>query len=72
MQLLGLNNMDRGQTCDIVDTPPKDRCNRSAAEDRQTREKVVKWRDIQQGTHKVHEVQDRGHSKYRPLFVLKL
>ena len=64
--------MDRGQTCDIVDTPPKDRCYWPAVEAFQEREEVVKWRDIQQGIYKVHEVQDRGRNKYGPSVVLKL
>ena len=56
--------MDRRQTCEILDTPSKDRRNWPAVKDFQEREEIVKWRDIQQGIYNVHEVQDRGHSKY--------
>ena len=64
--------MDRGQTCDIVDIPPKDRRYWPAVKDFQEREEVVKWRDTQTGIYKVHEVQDRGRNKYGPSVVLKL
>ena len=64
--------MDQGQTCDIVDTPPKDRRFWPAPEAFQEREEIAKWRNIQKGIYKVHEVQDRGPSKYGPSTVLKL
>ena len=64
--------MDRGQTYDVVDTPPKDRCNWPAFEDFQEREENSKWRDIQKGVDKVLEVQDQGYSKTGPSVVLKL
>lgn len=50
------NNIDRRQTCDTVDTTPKDRPYWPAVEDFQDREEILKWRDIQQGIYKVHEV----------------
>ena len=66
-----MNNMDRRQTCEILDAPPKDRRNWPVAEDFQGREEIVKWRDMQQSIYKVHEAQDRGHNKYGTSFVLR-
>ena len=63
--------MDRGQTYDVVDTPPKDRCNWPAFEDFQEREENSKWRDIQKAVDKVLEVQD-GYIDNGPSVVLKL
>ena len=64
--------MDRGQTCDIVGTPPKDTRYWPAVEDFEEREEVIKWRDNQQGTCKLRQVLDRGHNKDGPSVVLKL
>jgi len=64
--------MAQGQTYDIVDTPPKDRRIWPALEAFQEREEIAKWRDIQKGIYKLHEIQDRGSNKYGPSVVLKL
>lgn len=37
-----------------------------------TEKKIVKWQEIGCGIYKLHEVQDRGLSKYGPSVVLKL
>ena len=55
--------MDREQTYDTVDTPPKDRSHWPAVEEFEEQETIVKWRGIQQGRYKLHKIQDRGASK---------
>jgi len=64
--------MDRGQTFDVVDTPPPDRRDWPSLEDFQYREEILKWRDIQLGMYKILESFDQGRSKYGPSVVLKL
>ena len=64
--------MDREQNHDIVDTPPIDRSYWPAVEDFKEQETIVKWRDIQQGVYKLHQIQDRGRNIYGPSVVLKL
>ena len=64
--------MDRGQTFDVVDTPPPDRRDWPSIEDFQEREEIIKWRDIQPGTYKVLETHNQGRNKYGPSVVLKL
>ena len=55
--------MDQGQTFNIVDTPSKDRRFWPAPEAFQEREEIAKWRNIQQGIYKAHELQYRGRNK---------
>ena len=64
--------MDQEQTFDIVDTPSKANWYFPTEEDFENREEVVKWREIERGIYKLHEVQDRGRNKYGPSVVLKL
>ena len=64
--------MDRKQTYDIVDTPPKDRSYWPSEEHFEEQETIAKWRDIQHGIYKLHKIQDRGFSKYGPSVVLTL
>ena len=64
--------MDRGQTNDIVNTPPPDRRYWPAVEDFQKRETIIKWRDIQQGMYKILEATEQGYNKYGPSVVLNL
>ena len=64
--------MDCEQTYDNVDTPPKDRSYWPALKEFEEQERIVKWRDIQQGVYKLHKIQVRGANKYRPSVALKL
>ena len=72
MGVFRYNTMDRGQTYDVVDTPPPDRRNWPSLEDFQEREEIIKWRDIQPGTYKVLELHNQGRNNYGPSVVLKL
>ena len=49
--------MEREQTYDVVDTPPPFW---PLLEDFQESEEIIKWRDIQTGTYKVLDLQNRG------------
>ena len=64
--------MDREQTYDTVDTPPKDRSYLPALEEFEEQERIDKWRNIQHGVYKLHKIQVRGANKYGPSVVLKL
>ena len=64
--------MNQEQTFNTVDTPSKDNWHFPSEEDFKDRDKIVKWREIGLGIYKVHEVQDRGQSKYGQSVVLKL
>ena len=64
--------MDRGQTFDVVDTPPPNRQEWPSFEDF-SRDEIKKYRDIDTGCYKLLESFDQGQNKYGgPSVVLKL
>jgi len=64
--------MDRGQTFDVVDTPPPNMQEWPSPEDF-SQDEVKKFRDIDTGFYKLLESFDQGLNKYGgPSVVLKL
>jgi len=65
--------MDRGQTYEVVDTPPpQDTCYWPSPEDFQELEETKRWREILPGTYKILDTFNRGRNSYGPSVVLKL